>query len=158
MAIPAMAAVDGTNRPFKATLSGEVYWEFPGASPSGCSQVTSNVDATGNAIHMGRIAAHWSHCPAEPGYVLDGRITLVATNGDEMQGIYNYDPPGGGIVLSIRFDGGTGRFADASGVVTATSGLVPVLKEGCDDPANFDCLDFTQRWEWWSSLIGNIDL
>jgi hypothetical protein len=157
-AVPAAAGPDGTNRPFKATLTGEVYWEFPGESPSDCTPVTTNVDATGNATHMGRVVAHWSHCPAEPGYVLDGRITVVAANGDELHGIYDYDPPGGGVVLSIYFEGGTGRFAEASGVVTATSGLVPVLKEGCDDPTNIDCLDFSQRWQWWSTLIGSIDL
>ena len=57
----------------------------------------------------------------------------------------------------MLFDGGTGRFAEASGSATWTYYLAPVLIDGCDDPDDFDCLDFSTSWPWWSTLEGAID-
>jgi hypothetical protein len=34
---------------------------------------------------------------------------------------------------------------------------MPELIEGCDDPENFFCLEFSVPWQWWSTLIGSID-
>ena len=157
MALPASAAPGGTDRPFKATLAGEVTFEWPGVSPSGCTIITTNTYSTGNATHMGRVEAFWSHCPAETDYFGDGMLILVAANGDELYGFYDYSEPAGIPVLTpITLDGGTGRFATASGEITADFVAVPQLRDGCTDPTNFDCLDFGVPWPWWATLTGRI--
>jgi len=160
MSLPAAAAGQrGADRPFNATLAGHVYFEWPGVSPSDCTIVTTNTEATGSATHMGRVEASWSHCPAEVDYVGDGRLVLIAANGDELYGLYDYYEVEGAPFLSpIALDGGTGRFAAASGEVEADFVAVPVLKDGCNDPGNFDCFDFTVPWPWWATVRGTIDM
>lgn len=153
----AMADQGGSDLPFRASLAGEVSWSFPGTSPSGCANVTTHTQATGQATHLGRVAAIWSHCPAQPGYVLDGRMILVAANGDELYGVYDYDPTSESNRIPVTLTGGTGRFADATGLVVATYNIIPQLLAGCDDPSDFGCLDFSVAWPWWATLRGNID-
>lgn len=160
MSLPAAtAASGGTDRPFAATLAGEVTYEWPGESPSDCTIVTTKTHALGNATHMGRVEAWWSHCPAEVDYVGDGRLILIAANGDELYGFYDYfEVEGAPVVTAISLDGGTGRFENATGELAAEFGVTPVLIEGCDDPSNFDCLDLATPWPWWATLQGTIDM
>lgn len=160
MSLPAAAAgAGGAERPFKGTLAGEITYEWPGESPSECTIVTTKTHATGNATHMGLVEAFWSHCPAEVDYVGDGRLILLAANGDELHGFYDYFEVEGAPLLSpIALAGGTGRFADASGELIADFAVVPMLKDGCDDPTNFDCLDLTVPWPWWATVQGTIDM
>jgi hypothetical protein len=155
----ASAGQGGTDRPFKADLSGEATFEQPGVSPSDCAIITTKTHAMGNATHMGRVEAFWSHCPTEVDYIGDGRLILIAANGDELYGYYDYYEVAGAPFLSaIALDGGTGRFADGGGEIEADFVAVPILREGCDDPTNFDCLDFTAAWPWWATLHGSIDM
>lgn len=157
VAAPIASAAEGdTERPFKASFDGAVHWEFPGDFASGCGEVTTVSDAIGQATHMGRVHLASSHCPGEPDYTMDGHATIVAANGDELYAVYDYDPMDEGNEITVHFDGGTGRFAEASGHAVWTYYLTPVLIEGCDDPDNFDCLDFTASWHWWSTLVGTI--
>ena len=152
---PAATAAGGT-RPFEARMAGQVHWEFPGTTPSGCANVTTMTDAPGQARHLGAIVASWSHCPDEPFNTEDGVLTIVAANGDELHGTYDYDPMSESNDIPIVFDGGTGRFADASGYVVATYDIVPVFIPGCSDPNPFNCFDFTVPWDWWATLSGTI--
>ena len=152
----ASAAEGGADRPFRASFDGEVHWEFPGDFISDCAEVTTVSDADGQATHMGRVHLASSHCPGEPAYELDGHATFVAANGDELYGVYDYDPVAEGNQIMFAFEGGTGRFAGATGEAIWTYYLTPVLVDGCDDPENFDCLDFLVPWHWWSTLIGTI--
>ena len=48
----------------------------------------------------------------------DGRITLIAANGDELYGVYDYPAIDDG--YPIVFNGGTGRFANATGEATSS--------------------------------------
>jgi hypothetical protein len=151
VALPtATAAPGGTERPFAAAFVGVAYWEFPGD----CDVVTTLSDAEGIATHLGLTALSSTHCPASPEVVLDGHLTLVAANGDELLGRYDYDPASESNVIALTFAGGTGRFADASGHVTWTYDVVPELKPGCDDPNNFACYDFSVPWQWSSTMVG----
>lgn len=156
LAMPAAAASHGTERPFKGSFAGEIRWEWPGSFPSGCTIATTVTEGSGVATHLGKVGLAASHCPAEPEYVSDGRATFVAANGDELNGAYDYDPLSEGNQITFYFTGGTGRFADASGSAVWTYYIVPVLIEGCDDPENFDCLDLTVPWQWWSTLVGTV--
>ncbi len=153
----ALAGIGGTNRPIKASLAGSARWEFPGTSPSNCSVVTTLTAATGQGTHMGQIKAFFSHCPAEPEYVNDGRLTLVAANGDELYGIYNYDPNSESNDFPITLTGGTGSFANASGTIVLTYEAIPQFIPGCNpDPDPFPCFDFSVPWPWSGTMNGTI--
>ena len=159
MALPALAAPGGSNRPFKASLAGEVTFDWAGGSASDCMIIATNTHATGNATHMGLVEAFWSHCPAEVDYIGDGRLRFIAANGDELYGFYDYfEVEGAAMLTPIALEGGTGRFADASGEIVASFRVTPVLVEGCDDPTNLACLDFDAAWPWWATLRGSIDM
>ena len=152
----ATAAKGGTDRPFKATLTGTARWEFPGETPAGCSEVTTITEATGQATHMGKIEAVWYHCPAEPEILIDGKLTLIGANGDELYGIYDYDPMSESNEFPITLNGGTGKFADASGTVIGTFDVVAQFIPGCTDPDPFNCLDVSIPWPWSATLTGTI--
>lgn len=153
----ASAGAGGTDRPFQATLIGAGHWQFPGVSPSHCTVVTTLTEATGQATHLGQVEAFLSHCPGEPAYVNNGRLTIIAANGDELHGTYDYDPTKHPAITAITLDGGTGRFADASGAVginyTVTQQFIP----GCNPvPDPFPCFDFSVPWPWSATLTGTI--
>jgi hypothetical protein len=153
----AFADKSGTDRPFKATLTGTARWEFPGESPSNCTVVTTITEATGQGTHVGQIEAFWSHCPGEPDYMNDGRLRLVAANGDELYGTYDYDPNSESNDIPITFNGGTGSFADASGAVVGTYEVIPQFVSECNpEPDPFPCFDFSVPWPWSATLTGTI--
>lgn len=154
----AKAAEGGTDLPFKGTLAGAARWEFPGVTPSNCTVVTTLTDGVkGQATHMGQVEAFMTHCPAEPEIVNDGRITFIAANGDKLYGTYNYDPMIDSDNIPITLNGGTGRFVNASGVVTMTYQVEPKFIEGCNpEPDPFPCMDFSVSWPWSATLAGTI--
>ncbi len=153
----AFAAMGGTDLPFKATLVGAASWKFPGSSPSNCTVVTTFSESTGQATHMGQIEAFSSHCPAEPAYVNDGKIRIIAANGDKLFGTYNYDPNSQSNEIPITLNGGTGAFADASGTVIMTYEVIAQFIPGCNlDPDPFPCMDFSKAWPWSATLTGTI--
>lgn len=153
----ASSAKAGSDRPFKATLAGSVYWEFPGESPSNCEVVTTLSDISGQATHMGRVETFWSHCPAEPDYVDDGKIRLVAANGDELYGTYDYDPNDESNEIPITLAGGTGSFADASGAIVVTYVVIPQFLPDCNpETDDFYCFDLSVSWPWSGTMTGTI--
>lgn len=154
LAAPAATAAGGT-RPFEARMAGQVHWDE--TSHCGQGQLTTIVtDATGQARHMGAIVASWRHCPEQEFNTKDGVLEIIAANGDELHGTYDYDPMSESNETPIVFEGGTGRFADAAGDVIATYDLVPVFIEGCTNPDPFFCLNFEVPWDWWATLSGTI--
>jgi hypothetical protein len=121
LGLPMQAAAAAT-APLTASESGT--FQLLGACASG---VVLDVNGTGEATQLGNYAAHYRECfdPAT-GAVTSGSFTLTAANGDTLFGSYSgqgrptsdpnvvhYDDPG---VIT----GGTGRFAGANGVVTAS--------------------------------------
>jgi hypothetical protein len=154
-----VAATGGTDRPFTATMAGEARWEFPGESASGCKTVTTFTDASGTATHLGAVQASWSHCPDEPGYDQDGRLRIVAANGDELYGVYDY--PGIDMGSPITVTGGTGRFAEAAGALYVTYEVVPQFfcepSDWDDEDAVWACIDVNVPWPWYGTLSGTID-
>jgi|GEM_PF-2417357 len=151
---PAATAGGGT-RPFEARMAGQVHWEFPGTTPSDCAELTTVTNVPGRASHLGKVEARWSHCPAEETHFMDGVLIVVAANGDELHGTYDYDPMSESNEIPIVFAGGTGRFSDAVGHVTATYAVVPVFIPNCDPEVEF-CFDITVPWDWQATLTGTI--
>jgi hypothetical protein len=87
---------------------------------------------TGTATHLGAVTGTFSNCSqvtwtqTEGGPVPvastygDGVVSLVAANGDVLQGRYGdgvatFGPSGGTLQDSVTFTGGTGRFESATG-------------------------------------------
>ena len=77
-------------------------------------------DGTGTATHLGRIEVHRTATlkpTIDGGLELDGHATLTAANGDRLEssikGILN--PETGKAVLVYEWQGGSGRFQNATG-------------------------------------------
>ncbi len=147
----ASAALGGSDRPFQGTFSGTASWQFPGVSPSDCAVATTFGDGVGQETHLGRMVFSSSHCPAQPDYAMDGRLTMTAANGDELYGEYDY---GEDYPLQVTWTGGTGRFADASGVADLAYEAVPQFIPGCT-PSDA-CLDLSVPWPVTWFITGTI--
>lgn len=149
VATPAALARHGEEgRLFAGYTRGEVTFDLN--NPKGCTfaPLTTVTTTSGVALHMGRVATLWSHCFVPYGDPEDnlganenGTMVFTAANGDELWGTYDViiDPAfpeeiGDRIVArgTVTFDGGTGRFENATG-----SGRVRTVAtfEGYEDPA-----------------------
>lgn len=122
LAFSATASAASVSRPFKGALSGEVVFTPDPASPSPSGLWTDST-AVGKVSHLGKTVMTSRH-PTPTGEVIsDGRMKLVAANGDEVWMEYDGSAPfpvigvPGTIVVDVEFTivGGTGRFAAASG-------------------------------------------
>lgn len=92
------------------------------------------ISGQGKASHLGRATISGTNCvvPPAPGappvYTFsDGKIILMAANGDTLNGTFNgsFIPTGKGTVFTVvngtySFNRGTGRFAAATGTGTLT--------------------------------------
>lgn len=122
----ASAASGGTDRPFRATATGQIHYDF--SNPQGCPDsgfpdmppFTSTLAATGTATHLGTFTLSATHCEAM-GQSLQGLMTLTAANGDQLDGTYatTWYVLDGQVVVDGNLDvnGGTGRFAHATGTL-----------------------------------------
>jgi hypothetical protein len=122
LALP-MHAAAGDQVPFKASETGT----FQLLGPCETSGIVLDVTGTGHATHLGTYSAHYRECfdPAT-GAVTGGSFTLTAANGDTVFGTYSGQvfPTGDPNVVVFEdpgmITGGTGRFAGATGTVTAS--------------------------------------
>jgi len=117
-AVPAVASAE--DRPFKASLSGNAV-----LSPTdNVCVLRNNESGDGNATHLGHF--EWESeefadfCATPGGVAVLGSFVMTAANGDELYGVYTtlgeFDAAGNLIIHgTYEFDGGTGRFAGASG-------------------------------------------
>ena len=114
----ALAKAGGTDRPMKGSVVGDVTVPIPSL------QLTT--DASGVMTHLGKYTAHFEgSAEIVGGRILgEGLFSVVAANGHELTGTFTTDeglsfgePHSLTVVLTIM--GGTGRFADASGTISA---------------------------------------
>lgn len=111
------------------------YWDQCPATPG---HFTNHASSTGTATYLGSFANEWDSCLDVIHGIgfFDARLT--AANGDEL----NWDItaratplPGGGLhfeTTSVTFDGGTGRFADATGYASGSGDAIPGQGETYD--------------------------
>ena len=121
LALPMYAAA-ANDPPLKGSESGT----FQLLGPCDSGGIGLEVSGTGHSTFLGRYSSRYRECfdPAT-GAVTGGSFTLTTANGDTLYGTYGgqaaptdpnavaFDDPG---VIT----GGTGRFADASGNLTAS--------------------------------------
>ncbi len=84
-------------------------------------------DMGGTLTHLGLSKMYTVHQPTASGELLNGTFTIVAANGDEIQGTYtgfvtwvSDDAPQYYGEADLVIIGGTGRFAKATGTLNAT--------------------------------------
>lgn len=119
--------------PFKGVFSGELlgFNENPGDIAERCDNpattwAVTSFEGWGTATHMGMTYVYAEHCSYTTDGIPDGtygegQLMMVAANGDTLYGTYTdgvslSGPPVIGFMDDFTFaDGGTGRFAFASG-------------------------------------------
>jgi hypothetical protein len=123
---PALAKGDQAV-PFKATLWGNdvTFGPVPEGrcvDKAGVADALTTFTVSGYATHLGWVDVVAEHCSDfDTGTYGDGRLTITAANGDILKGTYTHGvstapPPVTGFQDDFTFvDGGTGRFAFASG-------------------------------------------
>lgn len=123
----ATPAVAGPQVPIKGTVMGE--HGPPDFTAPGCpewAQWRYSSHGVGQMSHLGRVEYSLSQCtaPGPDGVASEGMVTLTAANGDKLfikhtmlsQMVGESDPPDGfTFVGRWEADGGTGRFAHATG-------------------------------------------
>ena len=114
----ALGKAGGTDRPVKGTVLGDVMVAVPALDIS--------TDATGVMTHLGKYTAHFEGSAEIVGgrTLGEGTFTVVAVNGDELTGTFTLNGalPSGephSLTVVLTVTGGTGRFAEASGMITA---------------------------------------
>jgi hypothetical protein len=109
-------------RPFRAEFTGQAVFT-PTSTPG---VLVGAISGEGRAAHLGQVAVSSSELldfVTAPGSLLirDGRMVVVAANGDELRWSYEGGGPAPGADGIAEFSGtfvvtgGTGRFADAAG-------------------------------------------
>lgn len=146
----------GKDLPIRAIFVGAATWQFPGTTPSNCTVATTVTSAVGHVPYLGHVAVSSTHCPAEAGYVIDGKMTITTADGAKLFGEYDYDPASTSHDIPITITGGTGRFWGATGTVVMTFTVTQQFKRGCADPIPFNCMDFTVPWPWTSVATGTV--
>jgi hypothetical protein len=120
----AVAAAESDHaKPFKGTWSGsfELVLDGDWCDETGLLPVVIYVEQ-GQATHLGRFTGEARHCTNnETGEFVDGVVVMIAANGDELHGTYAGAflpdlPDGTSRTTGLHeYDGGTGRFANATG-------------------------------------------
>jgi hypothetical protein len=124
-------------RPYKGEWSGTFEIVLDGDwCPPGLGPVTISIER-GQATHLGRFSAETRHCTdLATGQFTAGVIVITAANGDELHGTYSGRflpelPDGTTPVASTHYyDGGTGRFANATGMADAPAWFVFTSETG----------------------------
>ena len=114
--LPAVALA-GAHVPFKGSDAGD----FSLGASCGTNAFVVDIDGEGTATHVGRYTYEAHECFNVVTLLYSGTFTIAAANGDEVHGAYQgevfptSDPAVARYEQSADLDGGTGRFAGATG-------------------------------------------
>jgi hypothetical protein len=117
--------------PFHAEFAAEFS---VAADPAPCAEIRINVVGGGLASHLGRFTTVQYHCTTalDPLGFSGGQYTFTAANGNTIFGTYagRFVPGAGGVLTvdaTFTIDGGTGRFAGATGGGDASGTTTTIL-------------------------------
>ncbi len=150
---PAFAGRGGTDRPFKGSFVGEAEFGFDVSCVPYNGGIMTRAVSTGKASHMGQVQSTVTHCPVVGGHK-NGIMTIVADDGDELHVTYTDDT--GTTSFPITVDGGTGKFAGASGDATLSYAVEQVFIPGCTPAGSFACFDLTVPWAFSATIKGTL--
>lgn len=129
LSVPAVALATA-DVPLKGSDAGD----FSLGASCGTNSFAVEIDGEGKATQVGRYVYEADECFNVVTLLYSGTFTMTAANGDEINGSYSglviptSDPAVARYLQAGTFDGGTGRFAGATGnltvdgVATFTSG------------------------------------
>lgn len=118
-------------RPFKIKKIEGTYSAFPGDGEP-CPAFVLNAFGEGTITHLGLSTMFeewcWTGAPDDLG---TRSITIIAANGDELRGTHStiQYTSANSFVETLNFDGGTGRFENATGV------FIETVVTTADDPS-----------------------
>ena len=146
------AEENGTNRPLKGSVVGSASIDVVNTNgcPAGYAYVTTT--ALGNLSHLGLTVSRMTHCSNSNGTdYTNANVTLIAANGDELWATYTfaYKTPDRILVFLCSFNGGTGRFENATGTANFDARVTPVFDENGQ-------MDPTVPWPWQATFKGSI--
>lgn len=111
-------------RPFKIKKVEGTYSFFGGDGVSCLAPLALNAIGEGTITHLGRSTMFEEWCSNAPDDLGTRSITITAANGDELRGYHSTIQFIGAnpttFVETLNFDGGTGRFKNATGVFIET--------------------------------------
>jgi hypothetical protein len=132
----ALAKAGGTDRPVKGTMSG--------VETEHLATLSAAAEETGVATHLGRFSLHaetviTGFTPPNI-FEFSGTLNMVAANGDRLVGTLTGTSTATGpgpignftghtATIDVTITGGTGRFADASGMLTDTQVATVISRE-----------------------------
>jgi hypothetical protein len=145
----ALAKQGGTDRPFKAKASGT----------ENCTNVITGEffgEETGRATHVGKYTLYFEGVGGPTDETFEhyegtGNFTIVAANGDELFGEFDFHATGDplavdhGDVIEAIISGGTGRFADASGTATEIQEIHTISTEEEIEETSLSCATMKSR-------------
>jgi hypothetical protein len=123
----AAADTGGSDRPFTGKLAGSAAVVPDANCPIGLRTLS---EGSGAASHLGFVSMSSSHCTPVTNVITGGQMTLVAADGDEVHATYSgacvpfpFPPVGENLTCGTEnvIVGGTGRFANATGVAHVTA-------------------------------------
>ncbi len=126
---PAAARGAAPERPWSVVYSGTYQAGTHHCEPG---FVPLDTEGSGHATHLGAVTIHIRDC-VNPitGEITDGVVVYEAANGDQLFGTFEgtvlAPNPDGSLPVTVlgTYDGGTGRFTNATGQATETAIAVP---------------------------------
>ena len=115
-------------QPFHMSIQEGIAYNAPEDLAERCSDYQGAVKLEGKGVarHMGRVVWESVHCFQYPNFV-EGRGTIEAANGDVIQFTYDGGITYGDVLAlsgTVWFDGGIGRFENATGESPITDGMI----------------------------------
>lgn len=158
LAAPSSTEMKAVDVPFSGVVTGTLHFDDKNPQNCAASSVTAGIgatgvsNATGTASHMGTVTYLTEQClvahAGQPTEIIGKMLVLTAANGDEVHGTFSGQSAPDPVLkvpvvhATFVFNGGTGRFEDATGTAAMSAVLTPTGVP----------YTYTGRWEWTGTI------